>query len=359
MTTITFDSSLTPRVFAPDDRWKPNALDPLAIVRGIALTANLDTKPVVTNNLASDIFHSNYLAYLEFCWAYHYVPVLTPDTLWFTLLNEIASVIRENPEVVRELFSESKEKRTIVVPSMDPEVIPLDLIIDQLKRLVPSGADNYLPTFSTTTPASRFAHHAAFCDAVSPYYSYSMYLCGLPAIRIEGSVDDYIKVVESWRKLPKLLSSQFPTFFAHVQATLENVVIALEGARSDRPLAQENARNWFKGMFEAKNCGSGHQIELDGWIVRLHRKQPKGPRYASNFESQVAKVDYKAIDTGREFSMLYGLFSSHLVDGIAQPLFSPIVFERTKVKQTESDSVTLRDRVYSQVLQRAVIGQLS
>ncbi len=340
MTTITLDSSKTPVAFTTLYR-PPKQSDFKNLIWNVQDSANLDKLPLVRGKLPGSVYHINYLDYLEFCWAYHYIPVLTPDILWFGLLNEVASVIRDNTEVVRPLFSTKPDKQEITVLTSDPEVIPLDSIVEQLKRLIPSGTDTYLPEFSTTTPPARFAHYAAFCDAVSPYYNYSMFMCGLPAIRVEGTVEDYVKLAEAWRGLPDLLKGCDPSFFASVQHNLEVLALHVEGARSNRSLAQELAREFFGNMFACEKCGSGSQTEVSGWITSFQRIQPKRPQYSSNFAPQIAKVEYKALDSGREFTMLYGLFSSELADGVAHPQFSPLVFERTPVKPDMADATVL------------------
>lgn len=330
MTTITLDPTLKPIDPATLSR-ASRSLDAKNLVNTLRWRAKIDKLPWVRGELKGHVFHANYLDYLEFCYGAHYIPVLTPDILWFGLLNEVASLIRDDPEAVRSLFSSKPDKVEITVLTDDPEVIPLDRIVEQLRGLVPSGTDTYLPTFSTTTDSARFAHYAAFCDAVSPYYSYSMFLCGFPAIRIDGTVNDYVRLAESWRALPDLLKKRAPKWWDEVQAILEQLVVSLNGARSDNPHSQEKARAWFKTIFSAVKCGSGSQTEVEGWITRLHRKQPDGPAYASNFEPCIAKVEYKALDSGRELTMLYGLFSSEVNDlGVVVPSFSPLVFERTK-----------------------------
>lgn len=339
MTTITLDPTKTPSDFTART---PRQFDRTAVAASIAHTAKLKPEQFVTGKLPGTVYHANYLAYLEFCWAYDHSPVLTPDILWFTLLSEIAGVIRENPEAVRALFSTEPGKQRILVPTGDPTHLPLDLIIDQLRDLVPSGTDNYLPTFTTTTDASRFACYAAFADAVSPYYSYGTYLCGFPSIHVHGTVDDYVKVAEAWRKLPALFSGRDPKYFAGVQKTLEDLVVALEAAQRDTRLSAEKAHTFFKGFFRSVKCGSGSQVEIDGWFVRLFRKQPDGPRYSGNFDSHVARVEYECLDTKQTFVMLYGLFSSTLADGAATPEFSPLIYETTsgkKPKPVSRDSV--------------------
>ena len=40
----------------------------------------------------ADLYHRNYLEYLETCWGNHLGIVITPDILWYTVLNELDCV---------------------------------------------------------------------------------------------------------------------------------------------------------------------------------------------------------------------------------------------------------------------------
>lgn len=343
MTTIILDPSLKPTSPADLSHRGARSMDAKTMLGSLKYRAKIDKLPWVKGRLEGHVFHSNYLDYLEFCYGAHYTPVISPDILWFGLLNEVASLIREDPEAVRQLFTSQPGKVEITVLTDDPVLIPLDKIVEQLRGLVPSGTDTYLPTFSTTTDNSRFAHYAAFCDAVSPYYNYSMLLCGFPSIRVDGTVNDYVKLAESWRAIPDLLKKQSPKWWVEVQMILDYLIVNLNGATSDDPHHRDVAAKWFKTIFTAKRCGSGSQTEVTGWITKLNRKQPDGPAYASNYAPHIAKVEYKALDSGREFTMLYGLFSSEVTDdAVVVPSFSPLVFERG-VKEAKPESQDSRD----------------
>ncbi|MDA1281002.1 MAG: DUF4419 domain-containing protein, partial [Chloroflexi bacterium] len=136
------------------------------------------------------LYHRGTMAYFEHCWSNHYVAVLTPDMLWYDLLCELATVIKSDPERFRKFFSETEEKQHIIVPSESLTVLPLGLVIDALRNVVPTSIDEFLPEFTTTTRRARSARYAAFCDAMSVYYNYSMYMCGIPAVHVKGTHED-------------------------------------------------------------------------------------------------------------------------------------------------------------------------
>src|SRR3990167_9458970 len=142
----------------------------------------------VRDCIGGEYRHTNYLEYLQMAWGSHHGIILSPDIFWFILLNESASHIKDNSEHYRSLFTTAKEgegKTKIIVPTLDPQLISLDLIADELKKLVPTDIDIFIPKFSTSTPASAFAFKSAFADAMSPYYDYMMLLCGISKIQLQ------------------------------------------------------------------------------------------------------------------------------------------------------------------------------
>lgn len=267
-----------------------------------------------------NVAHGNYLSYLELCWTAHYNAVITPDIIWYTLLCEIAQQVKATPEQFRHLFTASEGTQDIIVPSASDTVLPLDLIIDQLKRLVPGGADKYLPRFTTSTEESNLALYAAFADTVSPYYNYMMYACGIPGIDVRGTQVDWVHLNELSRALPLEL---WPT---------------LAGSTLIANLVNEATRNdpeFWRGMFNLEYCGSGHQTEVTGWIRKLFFKQP-GVAYVENFSSHISRVNYKNLDTNKDYSLLSGLLSSSVVGTTLEPTFGWFVVENQPAPERES-----------------------
>lgn len=314
--TLELDNTLEPRVPYNNQRFDN-------LLYSVSKSNKLDEKRLVHSNVEGDLFYVNYLTYLEKCWANHLTPVITPDIIWMTLLVELSTLVRENTEVVRDLFTTSKDKTEILVPAISGYVLPLQLVVDRLRDFVPSGVDTYIPEFSTTCPGARLAHYAAFCDMVSPYYSYGMMLCGFPRMVIRGTGEDYARMWSTWFKLPNLLRDLDKVWYDRVNDLLIEI---------GQAYCNQDAAFWSK-IFSAKKCGSGHQTNVDGWFTQLYRKKPDGPRYAGNYPSTAAKVDYKLIDTNQTFSMIQGLFASKADDNnVMTPQWGTLVFETTKTQ---------------------------
>jgi len=266
------------------------------------------------------VLHNNYLSYLEMAWKSHYGVILTPDIFWYTLVCEIAEVVKEDPEKYRNLFTTAPSKTEIIVLTDSLTVLPLGTIIDRLKELVPDKfADSFLQGFSTTTERSKFAQYAAFADAVSPFYNYGMYLCGIPFVRLDGEKDDWLKIRKAWGEIVKAFQPKgLVKYFDRVAEIIDGIVGHFGGTGID-----------FKDMFTLERCGSGGQVEADGWFTRLFRKQPE-LRCTYNFSTHVSKVNYKNLTTGKNFQMQQGLFMSAVADDMLLPEFGQVIFEVMK-----------------------------
>lgn len=262
------------------------------------------------------MYHKNYMEYLHKCWANHLNIVISPDVIWYSLLTELATIVKNKPEQYRSLFFESEEKQDIIIITEELVEMPLDLLVKSLKEKVPINTEPFMPTFTTSTNRSKHAFYSAFCDVCSPYYEYSMMLCGFPSIKIEGTVDDWKLMHQSWKELAKVIDTH-QQWFNETTETLKTCANNLENV------------DWWNKMFHIKHCGSGGQIEVTGWYADLFLEQPS-TRYVENFASCRSVVEYEQLDTKKEYKMEDGLFYSQQQDEFIKPDFGYIIHEKEK-----------------------------
>lgn len=285
----------------PENRYDVNN-----VIKGLT---GKDLKTVRTA-INGDYAHQNFLSYVAMAWNHHYGVVISPDIIWYGILSEMAGHIKDNTEKYRDLFTTSKGKVEISIPTGDPQLIDLSIIMDRLRDLVPTDTDLFVPKFSTSTEQSMLAFNAAFADAVSQYYNYSMYLCGLSKIKILGTADDWIKIRLSINAIKEIID--LPEYFEGLLSIIDN----FENPSADK----------MKDFFELVECGSGHQAEVEGWITKLFIKVPK-VGYVSNFSNQVSVVKYKCLSTGISYELNHGLFSSVIEDDYLVPDFGYFINE--------------------------------
>jgi len=281
---------------------------------------NKSTSPnlkMVRDCIGGEHRHLGYLEYLGRAWNSHYGIVFTPDFFWQIFLTEIATHIKANAEKYRSLFTESDEKQEIVVPTGDPQLIDLNLIAEELSKLVPTDSDAFLPEFTTTTVGSALAFKAAFADAMSPYYNYSMFCCGIPSVRLLGEEKDWDAIINRIETFEEILD--IPEYFTRVEALANDIKANISSPDPE----------FWKNIFALERCGSGGQVEVEGWINDLYMKKPN-PGYIQNYPSSTSFVSYKYLNTGQDFELCYGLFSSNVEGDYLVPEFGFVINEKMK-----------------------------
>jgi hypothetical protein len=261
----------------------------------------------------ANLFHRNYLNYLEKCWANHLGIVITPDIIWYTILSEFVSIIKSSPETFRHLFTTSTTKKLLVVQAGGNEM-PLDELVNLIKTEVPTDTSIFFPNFGFTKN-SNHAFYAAFCDMCSPYYDYSMLLCGFPFIKVKGTIDDWKLLKDNWTNLSNILQNTTPW-----KTIVDNIFNDI--------LTHFNNQNFWKQIFSSKKCGSGHQTTISGWLSNLYIIHPE-LKYTKNYSSHISSVKYNNIQTEQHYEMTVGLFNSTQIDEFMEPSFSSIIYNMT------------------------------
>lgn len=275
----------------------------------------------VEDNMIGEYSHKNYMEYLFNAWDTHSGIIISPDIIWYTLQCELSSIVSTKVDTYRDLFTTSQEKQEIKVLSSSLTIMPLGTLMNALRNKIPSDISNFLPEFSTTTQRSIFARYAAFCDMVSPYYNYSMFCCGFPAIDVQGDPSDWQKLRSNWQSIGKLFTKD-QDYISRVDGLLDRICNSL------------NDVSFWKEMLTLDKCGSGHQFTVNGWINNLYVQQPD-LAFPENYPSHISVVKYKQLDTDKDYEMKQGLICSKKENGFLIPDFAHIIYEKKDETVTE------------------------
>jgi hypothetical protein len=138
-------------------------------------------------------------------------------------------------------------------------------------------------------------------DAVKVYYSYSMFLCGIPAIKVLGTVEDWELFASNLTEIEGKMFDcgvESDAWFRNIHAIVQNIVATLKG---------EDRINFWRGIFTSRNVGSGRQLSIDGWIIQLYRN--KSPGLLESFSQGWAVVPFKDLDQPDvDFRSILGAF---------------------------------------------------
>jgi hypothetical protein len=269
-------------------------------------------------NPQSDVvYHEGFFGYLSTAWSNHYSIVLRPSDLWFVILNELTAVVAKTPQAYSNLFTKKPSgKQLILVPTDTVETISPELVVDALKSYVPTKVDDFLPEFSTSNSMCNLAMNVAFCDMVSPYYSYGTFMCGFPKVRIEGTKDDWALIQDKLNILSGLFSGNLSAYLKRCLNVVENIVSA----------TKEGNATLFKNMVKLQKCGSGSQYEMSGWIMQLLYKCDH-PTQLEGLPPHYTHMDYTNMETERKFSLYCGVFYSTIDGDFLLPEYDAFRFE--------------------------------
>lgn len=267
-----------------------------------------DTEPVPAEG---SIFHQNLVTYLTVAWNAHFSVVLSPDMVFYTLLAELGEAIKADPSTFERLFTRSPgEKTQVTVMGSDPTKLNLCAIVETLKKLLPSDAELFTATFSTSSEASLLAMNCAFADAMSPYYGYNMTMCGIPRVRVLGSKADWQSIESKMQGWKNLVGSSAPKLVDWLQSASD----------AARDIYTKRDPEFWSGMFSIEKCRSGHTDSVGGWINRFYRKGYFGRKYKGkvsyvsddfyNFDSHLSSVEWTVTETQKKFKLYSGLLYS-------------------------------------------------
>ena len=204
-----------------------------------------------------------------------------------------------------------QEKKEVAVFTMDPIVMPIDSLLESVFELIPKGLkkDNVVLNFTTSTASSKLAFSTSFLEAASPFYCYTMYLCGFNKINVLGAIEDYEMINQAVSDLSIVFSGKgIINYFSKISTLVDKII---EGFDDE---------NFWKDIFYVERCGSGSQQIVKGWFHKLFADFG-GLKMMETFPKHMAVVEYKNTTTNLSYKMKVGIFSSVIEDGYLIPDF--------------------------------------
>lgn len=243
-------------------------------------------------------FGSVYQAYAD-----HRPFVLSPDAVWLLISQGFARHVNSDPEKYRDLFVGFDGKTTLTVENqrirLDAES-PWEEIFPEFTRQIGEhvGAelmDALTCDFSTTTPTTRIASEITVMEAMKPYFEFVVMrlVCGIPEITLEGTTEDWQKVVDKANRLRKY---DLDWWIDRIAPLLDRFVEASRGNVDTR---------FWRNMFKRhKSSEYGAPDVIDGWIVRFFPYDKDGRRNdlkklvgLNALPDEIVKVDLRYIET--------------------------------------------------------------
>ena len=241
------------------------------------------TYPVPTTGLLVQTAHA--------CFAAHQGFGLSPDVVWQTICNQVATHIKKCPDRYASLFTADPRERPEIrvrdaeLPFDNNWLRTLGLFEAAFNQVLGRELVSlFVPEFSTTAQLDRVAALITLMEAASPYYKYTVdSMCHIPLIRLEGTADD-------WGQLygrAIALSQMFVGLREYFAALLP---VLLKIAETARGAAPDNM--FWSSLYKFKSTSGGKYVT--GWLTALlafkHGSNGPIPRTSFDWQGQMSNA---------------------------------------------------------------------
>jgi hypothetical protein len=209
-------------------------------------------------------------------YAGHYSVILSPDAIWTLISQGFCHHISLNTEKLKDKIVNHEGKMEISViseydlysPLMDWDTLLNGFDIQIAENTKGNIADIMRADFSTTGNTERITSQVTLMSAVKSYFDFAAIhtICGIPTITIEGTPDDWRKII---KKVESLIDYDLGWWVDDLKPILQEFVNASEGnvnkdfwqniVKKDRPESMKNGAG----------CGVKDATKFDGWFLKF------------------------------------------------------------------------------------------
>jgi hypothetical protein len=216
---------------------------------------------------------------------------LSPDIIWLVICQGVANHISVHAQELRSRFVAHDGKMQISVRRDDfvkgspenPWAEIIEAVTSEVREHIGSACDLFQPSFTTTGPVERAAAGIVLLDAMQCYFDYDLEtLCGIPAITLEGTPEDWQAVADKTEQFHAL---DLEWWIAPLRALLQQFVAASQGAVD---------RAFWQSFYKYHEESGGPMIT--GWISALFPYLKDGSTGLATSRNRWLAPDSQVID---------------------------------------------------------------
>lgn len=267
--------------------------------------------------------HGDHPVFNGFVWAYknHRPITISPDIFWILINQAFSNHVSLKAEELRSMFVNFEGKKELFVEKPDLDINTMTSkdweqeffpeFVEQISQYTGKCiTDALTPNFTTTTPISLAVGQLSIMSTMKQYFSFRGMVCGcgIPYITIEGSVEDWRKIVE---KLNHLKKYHFEWFTDDISPIIEKII--------ETKLGKVDNKFW-KDMIRIKD-GTGYYDpdKVDGWFTKFFPFNDEG-KYNDGYITKGDDLQSEMLDvpfildvvypgkTERKFCVIYAGF---------------------------------------------------
>merc|ERR1712226_118996 len=227
-----------------------------------------------SNENAIDTGNKGLFSTIIQCYNNHWVLRTGPEDWWYTFIQKVAVAVDQNAkkESVRKFFVQHEGKKKLTV-SVGPSIYGVDYswFFDQMSAQikknvnVPDFVETIQSNFSQTTKTQRIVSEITLMSSLQEYFEYGMCLaCGIPAVEMKGSEEDWDLLGTKLHKLRSLLEPINSDLGLDQKwwDSAEGVCNKLADTYKNNP-----DKEWWSKVFSMVGFGSGPRY-VDGWFAK-------------------------------------------------------------------------------------------
>ena len=208
-------------------------------------------------------------------YAKHQPITLSPDMIWLLICQGFSRYVNAHAEEMRPLLVSHSGKIDLTVETSDDlfsgkadwEKLMNDFSSQIEKNTKTDIAKTITADFTTTTPAERIASQVTLMESMKSYFEpiAILVVCGIPNITIEGTPDDWQRVIE---KTKNLQSYKIGTWLNDLEPILNEFVKAAEG-KPRQEFWQNIVKKKKIDELNRGGCSLTKPTIIDGWILKF------------------------------------------------------------------------------------------
>jgi Domain of unknown function (DUF4419) len=256
------------------------------------------------DQLVAGIDHHPLMAALQLAYAQHRSLSLSPDMLWLLICQGVAHHINAHAERLRSRLVRHEGRLALTVRRDDfvpgsadnpwPEVFAA--FSAQIRAHFGLTHERFAAEFSTTGPTEKAASEIVLLDALQRFVHLYLrtYVCGIPEITLEGTVDDWQAILD---RVEAFADLDLEWWLTPLRPVLREFVAAARGEvdrtfwrsiyriyHPDEPCSLDSATGWSTVFFPYLLDANGNATRRNDWLAgdrdleALIAPEDEGPR---------------------------------------------------------------------------------
>ena len=236
-------------------------------------------------------------------YATHQSVTLSPDMIWLVISQGFARYVNAHAEKLRPKLVSHEGKMDLAIMTekdlLSEEIDWPSLINDfasQIGKHTKDGiAETITSDFTTTGPVERVASQITLMESVKSYFEYNSFriACGIPSITLQGTVEDWQRVLDKAKQLKKY---RLNTWINKLEPILQEFVQAADG-HPNQAFWKSMVKKESVDVLRGGACSPNKPTEFDGWILKFfpdeNGKTLNKVKHTQKMPSEYVRVNFK------------------------------------------------------------------